>query len=838
MAKTGNFPSSGTMKHTKTQSSEDLLRLAENVGLGEQANKILEAKGEEVEEIFSGGFISDIFDGLNALQYGTVGLMKGKGFMEGIKTRQSWAQKDALGGSGMPGVIAGIALDIISDPFTYIAPWTIFKKIPGAMKLTGAIGKGIKSTRLGQMIGKKLVYRFGQSKVYKELADRTIKGIGGAQYVVGELGQALSKITPEVASNLFVRNADATLSLVAKADLHKYLGGDELKAADELWDMISEYGVRANDAGLIDNPIENYVANMYKSYETKDPSVLAKLFGKKKRIQGDRFKKRILKAPTELEIDEAIKMGKKGEAQKLIEERASIIAKRADLGEMKDSVYPMVGGLMQTIQDVHNAEMFSAIAKNLPDFAGDAAKAGFKTLPETKKLGALSGKAVPEFIFDDFMDMTRPIESSLFKKGMAGFKFGKVVMNPATHARNIMSNFMLNNMEGLRPWRLDYYKNAMTQVLKKGADYQEFKKAGGAMDSMMSTEIGDILLGPDGMKAATGMLGKTGRGGKKAWKKMVKKLGDLYQGEEEVAKMAQFMYQRDKLIKAGMKEADAITEAVKIAERATFNYAQVTPFIRKVRESAFGLPFVTFSYKATPQVVKTLGKNPGRLSWIGKMKNAIEKQAGIEKTNRERRSEPQWMKDGFYVKMPMKDKHGRSAYLDLTYIIPFGDLVSGQILERQIDRDTGLPESTAEGLVKKSPVINLISEISKNQDFYGNKIWKASDSSEKQGMDLFRHIAKSYLPPAAGDMIPGGHIAKGRKAGQRRKALVGRLGEAGEGQYRTLTQEALRNVGLKIQPMDIEIQETYSEWEKKKALETLLNETGNLREYTRTYRPK
>jgi hypothetical protein len=44
-------------------------------------------------------------------------------------------------------------------------------------------------------------------------------------------------------------------------------------------------------------------------------------------------------------------------------------------------------------------------------------------------------------------------------------------------------------------------------------------------------------------------------------------------------------------------------------------------------------------------------------------------------------------------------------------------------------------------------------------------------------------------------------------------------------------QEMLRNVGLKIQPIDSQVQDYYMESEKKKALQTLLGEKGVLSKF-------
>src|SRR4030042_3990925 len=161
-----------------------LQQTAQQANLEKRTQQILAQKGEQIKQIFSGGFISDIFDVLNALQYGVVGVLKGKGFSEGVRTRQSFSDKDALGDNGIPGVIGGIALDIAADPLTYIAPWTVLKRVPGLVKGGSAIkklafgkqvekaieigGEGIPKTeieggtKLGKYLAEKLAYRFGK----------------------------------------------------------------------------------------------------------------------------------------------------------------------------------------------------------------------------------------------------------------------------------------------------------------------------------------------------------------------------------------------------------------------------------------------------------------------------------------------------------------------------------------------------------------------------------------------------------------------------------------------------------------------------------------------------
>ena len=48
----------------------------------------------------------------------------------------------------------------------------------------------------------------------------------------------------------------------------------------------------------------------------------------------------------------------------------------------------------------------------------------------------------------------------------------------------------------------------------------------------------------------------------------------------------------------------------------------------------------------------------------------------------------------------------------------------------------------------------------------------------------------------------------------------------------------MRNVGLKIQPIDADIQEKYMDYEVKRGLETMLGEAGVIQKYERAYVPK
>lgn len=800
--KTKTVPTRVFTPQSQLKTERGLVSTAERVGVGEKAKSILAEKGEDPERIFSGGFTSDVFDSMNLLQHGVVGMLQGKGFVDGVKTRASFTKEKELKDAGVLGTVVGIALDIAVDPLTYIAPWSVLKRIPGLTKGAKAVGEAVTKTRIGEKLASSVVYRFGQDPIYRALDERRLMSIGKTNRLVKELSDDLRKIDPEIRKTLTTRNEKGQTIRKPIEQLQKegVITEDVLGKIGKMYDMVDGYTKQYVELGALPKDvyknIGKYLKNSFTEYETGKKAKT--FFGvKPSRVDISSFK-----------------------ARKDIPDEV-----REALGQIDDLGYLLPDTLMKMNKNIENLKFFNDVAKK---FGSDVTQDGFTKLATSKSLGALAGKSVPKPIADSINEIVEPVSESLARKFVAGFKFGKVILNPSTHARNIVSNILLNSFEGMNPLdprSIKAYGLAAKELKTQGKWYKEALEQGLGVDTYAAREIKDILL-----NTPTELLGKS----KKLMSETVDKLSNIYQKEEEWAKLSQYIFQRNKGVSP--------EEAWKIAERATFNYSQVTPFIRKLRENAFGVPFITFTYKATPQVAKTIAKKPTRISNIGKIKEGIENSIGIdqEERARERAAEPSWIRDGFYVKLPFKDERGRSAYFDLTYIIPFGDLVSGQFIQPRISRETGLEESLPETLVEKSPAMNLIKELVTNQDFFGNKIFKESDSPEQKSKDIFRHITKTYLPPLIANQIPGGYRQDGTRYGGSLQRVIGAEMEPAEGgaQTRTLMQELMSYVGLKIQPVDLELMERMSEAEREKAVETILKEAGVVREYKSIYTPR
>ena len=794
-------------------SSAGLYNKAVESGLQTQADRIMQGqKGEDPGQIFSGGTISDIFDVLNTLDYGVVGMFQGKGFKEGVKTRASFT--DTLSDKGWTGLIGGTLLDIAVDPLTYVAPYTIAKKIPGLSKLaklgkTQIFGKTVTKavdakrtyetldggTKVGRYLANKFKYMNGVDPVFRKTYEEGILQTSISTQKIAKLVNNFVDVPEDVAKQLLKRGADGRISRVALDSLK--LDPNAFSKASNIYKAIDDLGAEAVDLGFLtktkfEENVGEYLKNAYTEYEKA-----GKFFGKVKSV--------------------GIKGGKKRVADLTPEAMAK-------LGQIDNPAYLFAKTGIDLARDVENAKLLKAVNKS---WGTDVAQEGFTKITDSKRWGSLAGKYIPDNMASNLNHIIEKPVSNLGTKAVSAFKFNKVLLNPATHARNLMSNQILNywklGMNPLDPRVIKANATALKEIAKGGGKYaDEAKKFGYGLDTFIANEFRSLLDAPELTK-----FGKLGKGANA----LKKKVGNLYEGEENLAKLSAYIFNKT------VKNLDP-KDAWKAAESATFNYAQVTPFIRKLRTNLFGVPFITFTAKSTPLALETLAKNPNRISVFGKAKKAIENKSDQDELKAERGSESPWIKDGFYVKLPMKDKLGRSAYFDLTYIMPFGDIVAGGMFNRGSDTDTGTKESLASAALGKSPMLNLVKELGTNQDFYGNSIWKDSDSADKQMKDLTQHIVKLMAPPMVADQIPGGYKRDGTR---QVKGLKGALTASDQNQQRSLMQEMARMVGMKVQPMSSDIQEKYSEWNKIKGLQTLLLENpeqSGIDEFNRLYERK
>jgi hypothetical protein len=681
----------------------------------------IEALKQPISRFMTGAWYEKIFDPLMAGQYAGAGLgrkllgLEKGGAIEGIRQRATWVdivqEKYPYKATtdwkynflqelkrNVPGFLA----DVILDPLWLFPPAKI-AKILGITR----VARAAKVTRIGkkitQAVGKVLIPRYGQPRAYAELAKKTARKIYQREETALKIGRPISGLSR--AEQL--RVGQLMKGGISVSDVEKPLR----EVAEPAIREFKRLGRRAVQEGLLNEKTfyENWGRYMPRLYRTKEaPGGLMRFFGEKKpvRVILDRFKKR-------KDIPEDI---------------------RAALGEIKEAGYPTAKGLAQLGQAIERSRFFKKVAKT---WSKTKAYKDWIKLPGTKALGKLKNKYVPKEIYEDLQQWIRVASKGErgYRKAIGLWKYGKVVANPATHSRNMMSNAILADQGGLSPLRLDIYGQGLLQLKNKGKYYKELKKNSDILhETFARREIMDLL---DAYQRAEGI--NIFQKSRNMVKFLMRKGGDLYQAEEQWSKMSLYILKR----RQGM---DPI-KAAKEAERWLFNYREVPPLIEILRGSRIGgglgaavsaaYPFITFSYKATPRLIESAWKQTPKITKWMKAYRAVEKFADPETLENQRELLPDYMRKGMFLRIPFQDKYGRDQYLDLNYILPWGDI--GEV-RRTVEPD--------------HPMWNLLFTLFLNKDTLGRDIVKPGSTFREAAEATTDYIYKTLMPSPA-PAIPG-----------------------------------------------------------------------------------
>ena len=712
--------------------------------------------------IFSGGAMRDFFDAMGIPIYGVAGFFKGtagsgkklkgqyvgnplgalgailkegvKNIPKGIKERASFMDEELYGGMADKAKTplgkaiyktVGFASDIALDPSN--ALFGILGKVAGVGKDALAIaGSKLLKSKITpkilekiinegmNVIGKNFIYLYGVPEkakaalknITREKNLQKAEQIGKAESALKEFNLAERKRIGQVMKGGLTNNAKVQ------------------EATNQLRDIFKTVGKQLVDEGLLDadtyiSNINKYFPRLYSKFELEDLSKIKTTFKKSK---FDVKAKELMKRN---DIPEEVRLA---------------------MGEIFDAKYPTLEAIDSLNNSIANAKFFNYIAKNYAKSADEIAGLGlkgWKQLPESSRfktsLAKLQGKYVPEGLHNLLVDITKQ-EGNWAKnarKTTQAFKYGKVILSPPTHIRNVLSNILLNDITGVPFYRADVYVQGLYSLSKgKGNKFfdEAYKVSGAFADSdFVANEL--TTLARKGLEESSSFAGKT----LEETKKMIDSAAKLYQKEEQAAKMSAFIYFR----KAG-KDAK---EAWELAKSATFDYSEVTPFIRNLRNSVVGVPFITFTYKATPKIIKTALTAPKKLNKFPKLERYFEEQfADMPDSERKKVKSILNMQfeDNRYLTLPFKDKNGRQAYLDMAYFYPLGDLLSGRYFKSLAEGDPSV----------LSPFAQAVIALSKNEDYFGRPIFSEGDTSSTKIRDMGNYLYTLFAPSMS-PPIPG-----------------------------------------------------------------------------------
>jgi hypothetical protein len=479
-------------------------------------------------------------------------------------------------------------------------------------------------------------------------------------------------------------------------------------------------------------------------------------------------------------------------------------AVRAKMGEILEPAYPTAKAVGQMTQMTETAKLFNSVAAN-PEWISDVAVEGFEKLPTVDTLGKLSGKYVLKSIADDVNDITRidPKMFQQYKKALGMWKAGKVILNPATHARNMMSNTILLDMSGVNHAKQAVLlPRALRDLATQGRYYQEAQSVNLMGNEFYGAELKNLI--DKFPQQSNNFIEFAINHTKNLFKKGYSKAGDIYQAEEQWFKLAKFISEREK----GTGIKDAAVEA----EKWLFNYAKVTPFVKRIGQTV--APFATFTYKVLPRLAETITENPLKaykyIALAKAFEGASEKTLGLDEKKSAELKEylPEWLKGfGKYaLLMPFKDKAGRNEYLDLTYILPIG-MVSN------------ITEKGGLGGLISNPLLSMYREITSNKQMINGKpIWEDTDTrgeiTGKITDYIYRQVMPSLAPP-----IP--KVTKGGYSWQKlQSAIEGRPDYFGRERNIPLSIADVLG-GVKVNPVDLKQQKQFKTRATRNTIEDL-----------------
>jgi hypothetical protein len=626
-------------------------------------------------------------------------------------SREDLSFRDLATRGGLEGRTAtalGLAGDIVLDPLNFLAPLKVAQvagrtaRLPQLARRVGlpqAVAAA-KETAPAKFLGKHFVTDYGKPEAFVDLQDDYIRGIARRKDEAEAIGKRVAQFSPEDQRVMkeWLESSQPGASASA-SQFQKTLAGPRdrifegasqgMKTTGAMGENILDVASDVRDASIgqfregvtrevfqagPDDLEGRYLMRLYEEIE-EGPGALSELA----RLRGQptprvRSGTAIPRLPPE---------------------------KTAHLTRLKTAALPAYKGQLLTGRLLETTKFFDDVAETFSKEASEytskqAAAEGFKLVPENAIYGALKNRYIPDALYEDIIKTGGTnVPGSLarmWQKGVGAWKYGKIVLNPATHSRNITGNLILAHMAGLAPWKVHRYVQSARSLAKKDEFYDLAKKHGTFLtDTFVDAELPHVLKTatsfPQLQQGMQGWLGKLKSAGRKA----VKAPAIAYQSEEQFFKQAFFIDQMQKAMrKAGKSSLNALSDtqkasfaksAGKAAEQALFNYRKLPAAIDKLRRWGI-VPFIAFPTKAAAATIRTLGERPGVLNQYGNIIRAFE--PSLQEQARERSALPEYMQENWMRlsnDIPFIDApDGEPLFMNMEYVLPWAEL--GDIGER------------------------------------------------------------------------------------------------------------------------------------------------------------
>ena len=448
---------------------------------------------------------------------------------------------------------------------------------------------------------------------------------------------------------------------------------------------------------------------------------------------------------------------------------------RTQMGEERDAILRFTQGYVQTQADLAKGVLFQRIAQN-EELASKTEVEGWKPVPNTTiagtggvhRYGALAGMYVHPDVYYHLEQQFAVQNAALkiWRASLGWWKLTKTVYNPVAHTNNVVSNFSLLFIAGGRVRDL---QPAAASIRNKDALYREALELGLVGEAVDSAGIRELFTGLNNTdddavitdsffrrvlkradKLALGIPGK-----------ISDKAQTFYRVEDEVFKMALYRMARSK----GLSN----TEARDYTLNFFFDYGEVPYGIKLLRDSSL-LPFVSYTYKAIPAVLRGALTRPHRYLAVTTAIYAINAlsyamMAGddeekwkvfllsmlrqYDKENEERKYMPEYLKGmtSFgtpkLIRLPGFDGKDKPTFLDIYQQVPLGNFADVG------NRTGGMP--IPQFMNPNGPVVSTYNALINNTDtFTGGKLTHDYMTTREKTVIRAKWLAGQILPASVG----------------------------------------------------------------------------------------
>lgn len=856
-----------------TNNIADLSRLADQYGLGDQAQQITDTRPKlsflqrlgkglgafnPAEAVLTGVEKGNVLSGIG--KYAT-GIVKGIGsaitgtdYEAGRRTFADVAEKLGVQ-NGIAKFGIGFVGDVLLDPTTYFGGAIAKGLVKGAglgteIALKG-IGRVAPTTEAGlRMAGTGLQDAVGKAFQYGYKASK-----GATQDVLSFLSKE-QKAKLGLASSNLDRLGTGILTQSQREELAlKMIAGKRAEfTAREAGKTVEEAGQIARETAkssdpLVQKTIEEQLARSQKMGQgiTENPYEVYFPFLKKDKVS--KF----------LNETKGIKVGSEGYTKQF---RNLLTNDNIEL----DPAKAFFTRESQIVSDRMTRDFLNGFVKKygkgLDAFkdSDEATKAGYQLIKEKGIFGKDVGyvnqwdsKLLRDSISPEFQTINMLAKATGFDALTSLFKRSVTGLFAPFHIRNFVSG-QIQNFEALGVGALNPKNIAIGQkiayLMGKGEKIPtgtieiagKTEKFSDVMKPFVDRFSGDTFYNSDfdmalksgsELKSATGLFSKA---------RAMETLKTAGLGTEAIPfkigrAIGQFIEHQQKATAyiTALGQGKSIPEALRLAESAGFDYRALTKFESQIMRRI--IPFYSFTRKNIELQLKTLGENPQRINQV----LSFFRNLGQPLSEEEKKYLPDFIRDSIGVKL-QDTPEGLKQYISSfgTPIEAFTQLFSGNPILRTI--------SMANPIIKAPIEIGIGKDSFRQRDLkdvYTANEYKLAPQFVKDLLDI-KEVKKPIYKTVNGKSYKVGekmaYIADPVKLLIARSLFTSRgvsyLDQVFGGDMTGFVKLLKTTTGIKPQQVDIEAQKYFSERDKQRALEDLLTRYGVTKQFTKTYVPK